>query len=157
MVRRRRTHTSNQVRTSPCSGENRSQAQISQRSVQEVNNFHGFCSLFQLSLFFSKASEVMVIYLIEYEWREAFFRTSESCIVVYSIIDLAIHYKFKKLHLHIHGCIAVYRAVMSPLTRFSWFNFSLHTELWHWAGWTRWMMNIWSCWSMKLCYYIYSQ
>ena len=56
-----------QVRTSPCSGENRSQAQISQRSVQEVNNFHGFCSLFQLSLFFSEASEVMVIYLIEYE------------------------------------------------------------------------------------------
>ena len=46
-------------------------------------------------LFFSEASEAVLIYLIKYERREAVFRTSESCIVVYmySMTDVAIRYE----------------------------------------------------------------
>ena len=46
-------------------------------------------------------------------------------------------------------------------------DFFLRTELWHlndifaWAivieELMRWMLTIWSCWGMKLCYYDYSQ
>ena len=62
--------------TSPCSAENRSQAQISnsllpcKTSVQEVN-FTDFVRCFpvggQHSLFFSEGSEVVLIYLIKYK------------------------------------------------------------------------------------------
>ena len=70
--------------TSPCSAENRSQAQISnslyflhKTSVLE-GKFHNFVRCFpvrgQLLLFFSKANEVVLIYLIKYEQCEVVFQ-----------------------------------------------------------------------------------
>ena len=88
--------------TSPCSGENRSQPQISnslcflrKMRVQEVD-FTDFLRCFpmggQLSLFLCEASEVVLIDLIKYERREVVFRNvrtlysgelhDRSCIIV---------------------------------------------------------------------------
>ena len=96
---------------------------------------------------------------------------SPMCLRCHSISDfgchLGVHDKCLNIMLSVGGmvtspCSAEDRSIEAAFH--SWLNFSLAygivTLIFAWAIWAdlmRWMLIIWSCWAMKLCYYDYSQ